>query len=129
MALNQTTPTNLTHGTTNKMANIVKGEFQLPNGLTLVLDYNAMCELENITDIPFYTFLERFTNAQPRLSDARAFVWACLQRHHSKLSLAEAGELVAEYGMDMIGELMTRAFPTETAEPGNAPAPAKRGRK
>lgn len=90
------------------MANKQLGEVPLEvNGktYTLVMDINAICELETLFSTPerdasFVEIAERVQRGSMR--HVRGCLWAALRRHHKELSLEDAGALASS-----ISELST----------------------
>jgi hypothetical protein len=86
------------------MPNPVKGEVGFEaggEGYTLVLDFNALCELEA-------ALTPGDDRNGPRAT--RATLWAALQRHHEGLSLADAGDLIAALTLPRVRELIGEAY-------------------
>lgn len=113
------------------MANIIKGEVEFEaSGETyvLLLDFNALCELEN--DVPG---LMDGTSEIKSPSAIRAVVHAGLAAHHPDLSLRDAGEIIHAVGLETAGELVRRSFaasfPASGGEGRSRPrkSPAKAG--
>lgn len=78
------------------MANKVKGEVQTTTGHTMVFDFNAMAELEDIAGRDSREVLAKFDDGTVGINDLRAFYLACLRRHHPDLSLFDAGDIAGE---------------------------------
>ena len=114
------------------MANALKGEVAFEvSGETyvLLLDFNALCELEN--DVPG---LMDGTLEIRSPSVIRTVVHAGLAAHHPGLTLRDAGNLIHTLGLEVAGELVTRSFaasfPVTTGGEGRArprKVPAKAG--
>lgn len=86
------------------MSNALKGEVEFEAGgetYKLVLDFNALCELEG-------ALTPGDDRNGPRAS--RATLWAALQRHHENLSLNDAGDLVAALTLPRVRELIGEAY-------------------
>lgn len=108
------------------MANKFRGEYELENGMIAVLDFNALAELEELTDRPAFEVLASL-DGSPRVSDLRKIAKALLSRHQPELELAETGDLLNEYGIDFIMKTVEAAQPEAKEEAsGNAKAAAKR---
>lgn len=86
------------------MANPERGEVALTVGdrsFTLVLDLNAICELEDFLSTPDrpVTIGQVFLMAaRESYRHIRALVWASLRRHHSDMSITDAGDLIEAAG-------------------------------
>lgn len=78
------------------MANRFRGEVETTTGHKMVLDYNALAELESLTGKRAHDVLTSFDEGTVSLSDLRAFYAACLSRHHPELSLFDAGDIASE---------------------------------
>lgn len=86
------------------MPNALKGEVEFEAGgetYTLVLDFNALCELEG-------ALTPGDDRNGPRAS--RATLWAALRRHHRNLSLNDAGDLIEALTMPRVRELIREAY-------------------
>lgn len=115
------------------MANPLKGEVEFEAGgetYVLLLDFNALCELE--TEVPG---LMDGTAEIKSPSAIRAVVHAGLAAHHPALSLRDAGNLINMIGLEAAGDLVSRSFAgsfpasggEEPARPRKAPAKAGAG--
>jgi len=86
------------------MANPERGEVALTVGdrtYRLVLDLNALCELEDLLSTPdqAVTFGQVFLHAsQYSGRHCRAIAWAALRRYHPDLSLADAADVIQAAG-------------------------------
>jgi len=86
------------------MPNALRGEVGFEaggEGYTLVLDFNALCELEGVL---------RPGDDRNGPSATRATLWAALQRHHAGLTLAGAGDLIAALTLPRVRELIGQAY-------------------
>jgi hypothetical protein len=86
------------------MPNALKGEvgFEVEGeAYTLLLDFNALCELEA-------ALAPGDDRNGPRAS--RATLWAALQRHHAELSLNDVGDLIAALTLPRVRELIGQAY-------------------
>jgi hypothetical protein len=104
------------------VANSQRGEVALDVGgrtLTLVLDLNAMCELEELLSTPErpVSFADVATSLMAsRMTYVRAFFWACLRRHHRDVTLMGVSDLMQDAGgigpfMDKVAALMAMTQP------------------
>lgn len=110
------------------MANMIKGEVTLKNGMTLVLSFNALCELEMATGEPATATLARVEGGTARFVDLRNIFFASLKQHQPDITLVEAGDIAGEY-LEALLDLFRASFPNaEAVEPGNVPRPAKKTR-
>lgn len=87
------------------MANREKGEVDLEIGgrvYTMVLNVNAMCELETLmsTSVRTVTCEEVLVRAVKQHSAVafRAMFWACLREYHKEVTLEQAGRLMEDAG-------------------------------
>ena len=109
------------------MANPIKGEvaFEVEGeGYTLVLDFNALCDLED--DLPGLMD----GSAEMKSPKAIRTVFAAgLAKYHAGLSLSDAGDLIQSIGIARAGEIVAEAFNAsfgggETSSPRKArPSP------
>lgn len=68
---------------------------------TLVMDFNALCELEEVLSTPGKerTIPEIIVQIQKGgVRFTRAFIWAALREHHPEVTIKEAGALVTKAG-------------------------------
>ena len=94
------------------MANALKGEvaFSVESGdlagdYVLLLDFNALCDLED--DLPG---LMDGSAAIKTPSAIRAVFHAGLQARHDGISLRDAGSIIQAIGIETAGELVSRSF-------------------
>lgn len=119
------------------MANHLKGEVDLVAGettYTLRMSINEIAQLETLLDMGVMEISALLgETSNPRLGAWRAALWASLQCHHKGISLEDAGDIIAVAGfanvMGKVGEALTAAFPTATAEPEKTPSPRKASRR
>ena len=113
------------------MANQVKGEATVRLGdgreLTLCLDFDALCAIEEVLDRPIveiFDELERAASAakSPRLGTVRALVYGGLRKHHPEITLTEAGDLVAN-NVSALSQGLSKA------QAGGAPRAKAEGKK
>ena len=86
------------------MSNSVRGEVTIESGgqtYTLVMDTNAMVELEDVFSTPdkpvsFTDILMKVERGYMKY--VRAFVWAALRRHHETMTLKDAGRFIEGAG-------------------------------
>ena len=89
------------------MANSQRGEVAfraLDRDVVLVLDINALCEVEAELGVKVHEL------AQPGLKAIRALLWAGLQRHQPGASLQNAGDIIQDLGMVKAAEIVGDAF-------------------
>jgi len=108
------------------MANPLKGEvgFEVEGqAYVLVLDFNALCTLEDALDLGIVEIVTQL-QTEVRGGFLRALFWAGLQEHHSGLNEKAAGRLIGALGYDralaLVLEGFAAAFPPK--EDANAPA-------
>lgn len=118
------------------MVNRIKGEvgfsvdeYGLAGDYVLLLDFNALCDLEG--DLPG---LMDGTAEIKTPSAIRTVFHAGLQAHHPEVSLRDAGNIIQALGIERAGDLVRQSFEASfsTAKGGeesNRPrkAPAKAG--
>ena len=86
------------------MPNATKGEVGFEaggEGYTLVLDFNALCEIEGVL---------RPGDDRNGPASTRATLWGALQRHHSGLTLADTGNLISTLTLPRVRELIAQAY-------------------
>jgi hypothetical protein len=116
------------------MGNVTKGEVTLvaadgPNAgtYTMVLDFNALCDLEEVIPNIMGGQFE-----MKSLKDVRRIFQAALSEHHSDLDEKAVGRIVQSVGLDVatdkLTEAMKAAFPEAKGKKANPPkGPAKAG--
>jgi len=95
------------------MANRFRGEIEAVldgRSYRLVLDFNAMCELEDMTGRSAAEILQGFDGGTIRFADLRAICLAALKRHHPEMTAPEAGDLLSA-DMDLPARLIAAAMP------------------
>lgn len=118
-----------------------KGELKLDNGMTMVMDYNAFAEYEDMMngENPL-TVLDSFTDpTKISFSKARALYCAALKTHQPGITLQEAGRVFQEYpnalfeavGLSFGNDETTEAAPeglslAEATSEGNEQPPQKK---
>lgn len=109
------------------MSNKFKGEIETATGHKMILDMNAMANLEDITGKKALDIVADIEALNASVSDIRAFYWACLIRNHPEITLAEAGEVYTQ-DTDAFIRVLTAAVPQAPAGSveGNAKARSKR---
>lgn len=111
--------------------NPIKGEvgFEVEGQTyTMVLDFNALCELEE-TGVQ----LSALSDNGIQLKVLRAVFWAALRAHHD-VTLKQAGDLIAALTLSKATDLITKAMErsglfSEEKEARPLKAPAKTGRR
>lgn len=118
------------------MAKRAKGEVSFEHdgkSFTLVLDFNAIAEFEDLAGVPNgLAALEgemKALDGQMSAKTARALFCAGLRGNHPDLTLVEAGRLLTS-NVSALNEAMTAAFPkADSTAAGNAnPAGSTRRR-
>lgn len=107
------------------MANAIKGEVGFKAGeqdYTLLLDFNALCELETV--VPG---LMDGTAEIKSPSAVRAVFHAALFEHHPNVDVKAAGRIIQEVGVARAGELIGEAMAASfgKSEGGNPARPRK----
>lgn len=95
----------------------IRGEVTLPNGMVMVMDFNAMADFEEVTGTPLQSEMAKFNQANPSIKFLRVFYWAALKRHQPKITLEEAGDILGDYPEAFI-ELVEATF-GEAEDEGN----------
>ena len=94
------------------MANPLRGEASFNAGaseFTLVFDVNAFCELEDETGFGVSELIDRIQD-KPSFRLLRSIFCAGLQTHHPKTSIAEAGEIMSDAGLEVMKDALARAL-------------------
>ncbi|PTX39070.1 tail tube GTA-gp10-like protein [Gemmobacter caeni] len=107
------------------------GEAQFSAGgetYRLKFDFNALADYESIAGAAVWGALDRFAEGEASAEDMRAMLWACLQEHHTGITLREAGRLMSE-GQEALSQAMDTALAApsaeeESGEPQAATSPA-----
>lgn len=122
------------------MANKFRGEAAIlrsvedGGNLTLVIDANAFCEIEDVTGDGLEAVIQKMaTKAGVRLSFVRALLYAGLKRNHA-LTLEQAGDLITDVGLEPIIKAITEAMQAALPKAGakgealapSAPKPKKK---
>ena len=113
------------------MANPERGEVALIVGdrtYTLVIDVNAVCELEELLstpDQPVTSGQVFLLAAQRSVRHIRALVWASLRRHHPEMELSHTGQLIEDAGgvdefLETLGKLRKASQPEGEHRPRKA---------
>jgi len=113
------------------MANPERGQVALTVGdrtYTVVLDMNALCELEELlsTDARSVTAGEAILQAaRGSFRHTRALIWAALRRFHPDVSVTDAGALIEAMGgpdqcLETIGKLRKASEPEGDGRPRKA---------
>lgn len=82
------------------MANAEKGEVAINVGgrdLTLVYNYNAVAEIEQVANVPFAQLVGRLADITEFA--LRIMVWGGLRKYQPALSLADVGDFLEELEM------------------------------
>lgn len=103
------------------MANKFRGEADLeftrevndkeePAKFKFVFDANALCAIEDITDLDMGGFLEKLSDPKKlQFRMVRAFVWGACQKHHPDMTIEEAGDIISDAGLEVVVETMRKA--------------------
>lgn len=89
----------------------------------LVLDINAMCELESMMSTPVkdVTFHEVLSKAGTgSLRHIRAAFWAALRRHHGTMTLSDVGVWVEKAGLENLNEQLGHLAKSASPDPKDA---------
>lgn len=136
------------------IANIYKGEVDLPNGLKCVLNFRAMGVFETLTGENAIEFViaanlgfrvakddagniifgedgkPKFAPFIPNVNHYIALMQASLVQHHPDLATPEhAALLLDEYGVTFVQKVLGIAAPDQDQKPKKAAAPRKQARK
>ena len=112
------------------MANRMLGEVAAQMGgrsYTLRLDFNALCELEDLTGEMATAVLTRIEEDKASSKDLRNLALAVMLHHHPDATSRDAGQLLSE-APGVLVQLMIAAYPTQEEVkdlPGNRKAARK----
>jgi hypothetical protein len=96
------------------MANRFFGEVDVEAaGVTykLRMDFNAMCEFEDITGVNAMDAFAAFEKGNISVKNMRAMMYAFLKRHQPNVTLDEAGEILSE-NMGALEAVVASSMPT-----------------
>lgn len=114
-------------------ANPLKGETDLKAGevtYTLALSINELVKLEQLLDVGIIEIADWFNDrTKIRVGNMRAILWAALQRHHSELTLEDAGDIIAAAGLGVIVEKLGAAVQASFPEAEAVENPPQAGRR
>ncbi|WP_376872384.1 GTA-gp10 family protein [Albirhodobacter sp. R86504] len=105
------------------MAGPLKGEVHLSfegKQLTLVLDFNALCEFEAQIGEGAQARMMLIEQGKGTFSDMRALLWAMLQTHHPEIDLKTAGQIIGA-NLDDAGAAFGKAFEAAFPDGGKKP--------
>jgi len=98
------------------MANKKRGRVSVPfksKRINLVMDFNALCELEDHFGEDIAAIGERLSatasNGNPSLKDMRAILWASMLNARPDATLADAGEVAGKLGQKL-GDTVSGLF-------------------
>jgi len=117
------------------MANPLRGEAAFKAGAadyTLVFDINTFCALEDETGLGVSELIDQ-VQSKPSFKLLRSIFCAGLQTHHPRTTIAEAGEIMSDAGLDTMRDALSRALqaamPAADAKDASAEGKAPAGRK
>ena len=90
------------------MSNPLRGEVDLGK-YKLVFDANAFCSIQSAMGMRVNEFTSAFSDFPDDLMVARGLLWGGLQKHHA-CHLIEAGEVMADIGMDDVRDAIARGL-------------------
>lgn len=100
------------------MPNPLRGEASFKAGAaryTIVFDVNAFCDLEDETGLGVGELIDQIQD-RPSFKLLRSIFCAGLQARHPRTTLAEAGEIMADAGLDEMKTALANAL--KAAMPG-----------
>ena len=112
------------------MANRSRGEVDLA-GHTLVINTNALCELEDALGMGVARIAELLRDTESlRLSTIRKIIWVGLRQRHPGMTEEGAGEVIDAAGGpsaagQVIGEAFRAAFPPEPSQASEGQSAAR----
>jgi len=115
------------------MANPHRGEARFETGgktYTLRFDINTICALEESLDLGITEIGMRLADPKAvRVGLLRAVLHAGLQRHHTDIDIAAAGDLMAEAGVEETMKAVQTAFERAFPPAGDGEARPPKGSK
>lgn len=108
------------------MTNQIRGVTRLSVGdadYALVLDINALCELETQLESDFDVILSRYA-AGTSVTLVRALLWAGLRAQHP-CTIKEAGDIVQRCGFTAVKDAVEKALVNALPEPDPANPPER----
>lgn len=109
------------------MANRFRGEAEAVldgRSFRLVLDFNAMCELEDMTGRTAPEIMAEFDAGKVSFKSLRAVCLAALRRHHPEATPQDAGDLLSA-DMDLPARLIAATMPEAAGAPAGKRPRAK----
>jgi hypothetical protein len=98
------------------MVNPKKGEAEIELGdgrkITLCYNANAWIEAEEVLGKPTPDIIDELQGGRASMKTQRALMWAGLRKHHSEITLDDAGEMLID-----AAEAMSRALNGGLPEP------------
>ncbi|RYM07997.1 hypothetical protein [Sphingobium cupriresistens] len=94
------------------MANSLRGEAAFKAGASdyvLVFDVNTFCALEDETGLGVSELIDQ-VQARPSFKLLRSIFCAGLQNHHPRTTIAEAGEIMSDAGLETMQDALSRAL-------------------
>ena len=94
------------------MANPLRGEAAFKAGesdFTLVFNINTFCALEDETGLGVSDLIDQ-VQAKPSFKLLRSIFCAGLQARHPDTTIAEAGEIMSDAGLDVMRDALSRAL-------------------
>lgn len=111
------------------MANKIKGEVGLQHEgkeYILVLDFNALCEFEDVSGKPVGDVLDSLQRGKIVARDMRALIWAGLKQRHPDVTLELAGRILSS-NPAVLDQGLEAAFPAAEAGTGNGKGAKAKG--
>ena len=104
----------------------LKGSYTTPNGVKLVMDFNALCEFEALSGKKAMSLFAEMDTDNASFSDIRMLISACAKRHNPEHTIEDAGDLFADYP-DCLEKLLLASIPDvpESGDAGNEPKATK----
>lgn len=104
------------------MANQHKGEISVElegQNYTLALTLNAMVEVEALFSLSFDEVMTKAATGSA--THLRAIIWAMLRRHHSSITIDQAGELVTGSNLGRLTRMIGQAVKASGPDPADVP--------
>jgi len=106
------------------VANAHKGEIAVDldgQTYTLALTLNAMVDVETLFGLSFDEVIS-LAASKGSATHLRALVWAMLRKHHSTITLEQAGDLVTGGNLGHLSRTIARVVTASGPDPKDVPA-------
>lgn len=112
------------------MPNPLRGEASFKAGasdFTLVFDINVFCTLEDETGLGVSELIDQ-VQSKPSFKLLRSIFCAGLQSHHPRTTIAEAGEIMSDAGLETMQDALSRALQAAMPAPDKPTSASAEGK-